>query len=98
MLATQTRVALGTLTVFALMLGVAVYVPVASADTALPEADRSIASEMGSLRNASLDRNGDGVIDYTRNCTVTERNYTDANHDGNPEFVFVEVVCREAAD
>src|SRR6266571_2778493 len=93
--ATKTRVALGTLTVFTLLLGVAVYVPIASADTPVPEAERSIASEIGTLRNASVDRDDDGHPEL-RELNIVSRATSDTNEDGVPD-VTVDVAYRAAA-
>src|SRR2546422_3827685 len=101
---TKPRVFLGALATLCLMLGLAAFAPIVNAEAirpaiqSRPAADRTLAHELGDLSNVSLDRNNDSIVDYTRNCTVTQRVVTDADGDGNAEFVFIEIVCRETAD
>ena len=95
---TQGRVAFGTLAAVALLLGTSALMPFGSAEGASLDGDHALSAELGGLEGVHKDRNGDSHADYMRACNVTARERTDANHDGNGEFAFLEVTCHEWAD
>ena len=89
---TKNGAVVGALTALALMLGASAFVPAASAEVQPHGEIRDLPGAID-LTGEHPDRPG-----VERNCTVTQRTLTDSDSDGNAEFIYIAVACREAAD